>query len=105
MDSEINFVDFVNDVVEEEQILLDKPETDLNVDLKMPGYKNDMEKYEILDIPVKLVNILLSERDTSLTLDFQKSPVKLLKDFVRGDKKRMKTSSRSIFEEIKVQDC
>lgn len=33
-----------------EQFLPDKIETDLKVDSKMTGYKNDMEKDVILDI-------------------------------------------------------
>lgn len=37
-------------VMEEEQILLDKIETDLKMDLKITGYKNNMEKNTTLDI-------------------------------------------------------
>lgn len=37
-------------VMEEEQILPNKIETDLKMDLKITGYKNDMEKDTTLDI-------------------------------------------------------
>lgn len=37
-------------VMDEKQILLDKIETDLKMDLKITGYKNDMEKDITLDI-------------------------------------------------------
>lgn len=40
----------LNDVMEKEQNLLDKIKTDLNVDLKTIGYKNDLQKIEILSM-------------------------------------------------------
>ena len=40
----------LKDAMEKEQVLPDMIEIDLKVDLKMTGYKNDMEKDVILDI-------------------------------------------------------
>lgn len=40
--------------MEEEDVLLDKTETNLNVDLEMTSYKNYIEGDEILDVQIKL---------------------------------------------------
>lgn len=47
-------------MVEEEQVLSDKTETELTrkVDILMTGYKNDMQKDVSLDIQKKLVDAL-----------------------------------------------
>lgn len=37
-------------IMNEEQVLLDKTKTNLKLDLKMTGFRNDMEKYATLDI-------------------------------------------------------
>lgn len=37
--------------------------SDLKVDLKMASYKSDMEKDIILDIQIKLADVLIIERD------------------------------------------
>ena len=85
----------------EEQVLPDKIEIDLKVALKMTGYKNDMEKDVTLDIQKKLADVLIIKRDIQITnqesdldhfpiLDLQKRLVKVLKNFVRRDKEKMK---------------
>lgn len=38
------------EVMKEEQVLLDKTNTDLKIDFKMAGYKNNMEKDATLSI-------------------------------------------------------
>ena len=92
---------FLKDAMEEEQVLLDKTETDLKVDLKMTGYKNDIEKEVALDIQKKLADVLIIKRDIQITnqesdldnfpiLDLQKRLVKALKNLVRRDKQKMK---------------
>lgn len=40
-------------VMEEEQVLSDKTETELKVNLQLTGYKNDMEKNVTLDMQKK----------------------------------------------------
>ena len=73
--------------MEEEQVLLDKTETDLKVDLKMTGYKNDMEKDITLDIRKNLADVLIIKKDIQIAyqesdldnfsiLDLQKRLVK-----------------------------
>lgn len=50
--SEINFNNSFNNITEEEQIILDKTDTDLNVDLNMTSNKNDMENIQMQPINV-----------------------------------------------------
>lgn len=59
MDSEINFNNSFNNITEEEQIILDKTNIDLNVDLNMTSNKNDMEKDDRLDIQMQPINVLI----------------------------------------------
>lgn len=46
-----------NNVMEEEQVLLNKTKMNFNVDFKMIGYKNDLEKDEVLSIKIEIPDI------------------------------------------------
>ena len=87
--------------MEEELVLPDKIETELKVDLKMIGHKNNMEKDVTLDIQKKPADVLIIKRDLQTInqesdldnfaiLDLQKRLVKALKNFVRRDKENIK---------------
>lgn len=73
----------LKDVIEEEYILLHKTESALIVNLKMTGYKTDVEKNHTLDIQKKLANIFIIKimnqetgLDNFIILDLQKSLIK-----------------------------
>lgn len=52
----------LRDIVEQEQILLDRNRTDWKVDLKMIGWNSDMEDFT-LDIKMKSTDALIMKRD------------------------------------------
>lgn len=54
-------------VIQEEQGLPDKTETDLKMDFKMTGYRNDTGKDVALDIPIKVMVLLIIKRDIQIT--------------------------------------
>lgn len=49
----------MDDGMDEEQVIVDKTEIDLNMDLIMINHKNDLEKDEIMDIQMKLPDVLI----------------------------------------------
>lgn len=71
MDPEVNFKSVsasidrlcLKHVMEENQVLPNEMKTNLKVDLQMTGHKKGMEKDVTLDIPKKLADILISERN------------------------------------------
>lgn len=86
----------VNGVVEEEQVLLDKTETNLNVE--MTSYKNYIEGDEILDVQIKLAEAstikkgihIINQASDMIFLYWLKEPTKTLKDSVTIGNRKMK---------------
>ena len=83
------------------QILSDKTEKVLKVELQMTGQENDLEKDTLLDIQKKLAEVLKIKREIQMInqendlenvflLDLQKRLVKTLKKSVQWDKEELK---------------
>lgn len=53
----LNMSAIINNVMEEEQVLLNKTKINFNVDFKMTDYKIDLEKDEMLSIKMEIPDI------------------------------------------------